>query len=198
MSGTAVDELVEDYLTRLDRLAAGLPADRRRDLMEGIGEHISSARAGGAVDVDGVRAVLRRLGAPEEIVAAAAGDEPLSATRPTTATSPWGGLEVSAVVVLTAGGFLVPGLTALGGLVLAVSSPRWRGWEKSVAGVLCLSPLALLALFYVFEGSVPGLGGGNGLLHLIYVGSSLCAVAAGLFLGLRLRARTGEAGGAAR
>ena len=68
----SVDQLVNDYLSRLSVAAASLPPTRRAELLQEIREHIESARAAvAAADEATVRTMLDRLGEPEEIVAAA-------------------------------------------------------------------------------------------------------------------------------
>ncbi len=130
------DPLVEDYLRRLDAAAAGLAPDRREDLLSGIREHIDAAIASGEVtDEASLRALLDRLGEPEEIVAAAA--EPGDAT-------PWApppaiycrrpgiGLEIAAILLLTLGSLLFV-VGWLAGIVMVWSSRRWTLVEKLVA-----------------------------------------------------------------
>jgi hypothetical protein len=324
---TVVDSLVEDYLGRLHAAAAVLPPEQRADLLDGIREHIADARAAGAAaDEATVRTLLDRLGTPEEIVAAAAGelaapaagpvrpslavegwavgmltvgglipfvgwligvgllwwsrrwtrgekllgtlvmplgplgfgmlglvlgdwqctDFPVVSAREVTSDgrfssgvcevgpllpgpwnaaaavawgllsvgvaalllrravgrrrleSPverqlpagdgWTGLELGAVALLAAGGFLLPVVGAVGGLVLAVCSRRWRAWEKAVAALLVLAGPAVSVAFYVTKGEFPP--GGNQALLASYFGSLLLSVCAALLLGLRLRART--------
>ncbi len=69
------DRLVADYLNQLASAAAGLPPDRRDELIEEISAHIAEARAlqpdARTADED-VAHILRRLGRPQDIVSAAA------------------------------------------------------------------------------------------------------------------------------
>lgn len=66
------DPLVDDYLRRLESAASGLPADRRLELVSEIRGHLREAlRQVPEGDEAGVRNVLERLGAPEEVAAAA-------------------------------------------------------------------------------------------------------------------------------
>ncbi|TDW23573.1 HAAS signaling domain-containing protein [Kribbella kalugense] len=65
------DRLVDAYLNELATEAAELPAGRRDELLADMKAHIAEARAGGATSEDEIREVLRRLGRPSEIVAAA-------------------------------------------------------------------------------------------------------------------------------
>jgi hypothetical protein len=77
----------------------------------------------------------RRAGARAE-------QEPLRPVRP----SPWGGLEVAAVLVLALGSFLLPLVGTLIGLVLVWCSSRWTPRQKGVATTLALVPGVLLLL----------------------------------------------------
>ena len=66
------DPLVDEYLRRLEVAAAGLPADRRLELVSEIRGHLREAlRQVPEGDQAGVRNALERLGAPEEVAAAA-------------------------------------------------------------------------------------------------------------------------------
>jgi hypothetical protein len=70
------DQMIAEYLNRLEAAAAILPPDRRAELIDEISTHIAEARAAlanaqsGAAD--SAAAVLARLGSPEDIVQAAA------------------------------------------------------------------------------------------------------------------------------
>lgn len=66
------DPLVDDYLRRLEAAVSALPADRRLELVSEIRGHLCEAlRRVPEGDEAGVRNALERLGAPEEIAAAA-------------------------------------------------------------------------------------------------------------------------------
>lgn len=153
---STVDPIVEEYLRRLDQAAAGLPPDRRSDLLEEIGEHIAVARSSGAAqDEAAVRDVLQRLGEPAEIVAAAQEDAVMGWGTPGPYTAEWPapppvlrprgtGLELTAVVLLTAGS-IVPLVGWLVGVVLLWSSSLWRVREKLLGTlVIPLGPGGLL------------------------------------------------------
>jgi hypothetical protein len=128
MTTGIVDQLVSDYLTKLDRAAATLPAHRRTELLDEIREHIDAARAAGAAaDEATVRTMLDRLGEPEEIVAAASDDKgPPPATAP---TRPGTGLEIAAVLLLTVGSF-IPLIGWAVGAILLWTSRRWTTRDK--------------------------------------------------------------------
>jgi HAAS len=150
MPDTHRQPLVADYLSRLDAAAHRLPADQHAELVDGIREHLDSALAG--VDPTNeaqVRAVLDRLGAPEEIVAAAieggpgatagglpswsaAGSAPPIQAPPAQAGSGPGVREIIAVVLLPIGGFILPVLGWFIGVVLLWTSDRWTTRDKII------------------------------------------------------------------
>ncbi len=139
MEFTVVDPLVEDYLRRLDAAAYPLGDDRRGELMAGIREHIEAAVESGEVhDEASLRALLDRLGDPDEIVAAARDDGsgatpyPLGASAPVTYRRPGIGLEITAALFLTVGSVLLV-VGWLVGVVLVWSSRRWTIGEKLLA-----------------------------------------------------------------
>ena len=120
---TTVDDLIQEYLGRLDRAAQRLPADRRDELLSEIREHLDGARAAGAAaDEAAVRTLLDRLGEPEEIVASASED--VRAAIPSSYAPAGTGLETAAVVMLTVGS-LVPIVGWLVGVALLWMSSRW-------------------------------------------------------------------------
>ena len=163
MEHTVSDPLVEDYLRRLDAAAAGLAPDRREDLLGGIREHIEAAIASGEVtDEASLRALLDRLGEPEEIVASAAepGDPVPWAPPPAPQVfyrRPGFGLELAAVLFLTIGSLLFV-VGWLAGVVMVWSSRRWTLLEKLVATLV-----------------FPGGPGFVAFLSVLAVGQSSCS-----------------------
>jgi uncharacterized membrane protein len=149
MTNSAVDRLVDQYLTRLYDAALALPPDRRDELLSEIREHIVASRAERDGDNEAaVRTMLDRLGEPADIVAAAAEDD--QSERPAypeqIQTPQRGiGLEIAAVVMLTLGS-LIPVFGWAVGVVLLWSSGLWRRSEK-VLGTLIFPGGPGLALF---------------------------------------------------
>ena len=202
MSATR-DRLVDDYLARLDAALVGLPAERRREIVADVAEHIEAARAELTPgDEAGLRTLLDRVGDPEQIAADARGDQ---VPEPALGRE---GHETWAIVLLLAGGFLlVAGW--LVGVVLLWSSNRWRTRDKVIGtlfvpGGLAL-PAFLLGLFLVTSTSVctsAGISGSTptrhctssgvpqwehiGLLALV-VGLTAAAIAAAVHLARRSR-----------
>jgi uncharacterized membrane protein len=70
---TTNSPLVDNYLRRLRAALAGLPADRRQDIIEGVTQHIADARLQLDQDSqegdDAIRAILGQLGDPDAIAA---------------------------------------------------------------------------------------------------------------------------------
>ena len=150
--------MVSTYLARLSQAAATLPPGRREELLTEIRAHIEEALAASGGDDVAVRQVLDRLGAPEDIVAVeradtgqqpgpAGGAHPASPPGPPPGPrSPWGAIEILAVLALTVGAFVVPILGPLVGAALAWGSSQWTRAEKWIATALAVLPIVVLAL----------------------------------------------------
>ena len=122
---TEVDALILRYLQDLEGELRDLPANRRQELLDEVGEHIAAARA--ALDPEteaGVRTVLERLGDPADIAAEAR--ERFGVQRPPARpATPW--LEVIALVVL-----VIPFLGWIVGVVLVWMSRLWTTRDKLI------------------------------------------------------------------
>jgi hypothetical protein len=140
------DELVRDYLGRLEAASWPLSPGRRAELAGEVREHIETALdEAGRRDPVTVRNVLERLGRPEEIVASEADAEP-PATRMTDdlgrrlpeSVRSWGAIEIASILLLTIGAFALPLVGPAMGLVLLWLSKVWTTREKLVATVIVL------------------------------------------------------------
>jgi hypothetical protein len=77
MTRTDVDDVVSDYLRRLNAALGPLPKSRRELLVAEIKEHVDEARSSLTSQTEGgVRELLERLGEPEDIAAEALADQP--------------------------------------------------------------------------------------------------------------------------
>jgi len=142
------DPLVDDYLRRLKAAAAGLPRERRAELVGEIEEHVDAAlREAGTEDETAVRNVLERLGSPEEIAAAA---------RPPSIVPERGWLETAALIVLAVS-FLLPVAGYLIGAGLVPASKAWDGREKTIG--LLIPPIVVLAGALVVVAAAASAGG---------------------------------------
>jgi uncharacterized membrane protein len=156
------DVLVSDYLGRLEAASWPLPAERRRELASEVSEHIEAALSeAGRRDEVTVRNVLERLGPPEEIVAAEDGattEAPTSEAQPpkvVQAASPWGAVEIGALLLLTVGAVLLPFVGPLLGLIFVWISTQWTTRQKAIATIIvvALLMLPLLLLFAARAGT---------------------------------------------
>ncbi|MBI1758692.1 MAG: hypothetical protein HYR62_05650 [Actinobacteria bacterium] len=212
------DQLVRDYLARLDRMAHQLPKYRRVELVQEISQHIASARAAGTAEETSVRGVLGRLGEPAEIVAAALRD---GAPGPPTDHPPVGtGLEIATVGMFAVGslaGLAIPTVGLLGwivGVVLLWTSRQWRRPEKTVGTASVFGAVGLAVLVGALSpqsctASQSGVAGQpatpaaeqctGGVLpgtvgFVLYLGLLITPVVASLVLLRRVRRRTRRAG----
>jgi uncharacterized membrane protein len=143
---TTMHPLVEDYLSRLDQAARVLPRREREELLVEIRAHLAVGLRPDAGEAD-VRNALDGLGAPEDIVAAAAPDRPYRSDQPGR-----GAREVIAIVLLVTG--FPPLLGWVVGAILLLLSPAWTGrqkllgllvWPGGYAAVLFFSLFAVMA-----------------------------------------------------
>ncbi len=160
------EQLVRDYLTRLEATAHRLPVDRRVELLAEVREHIELAlKQAGSRDEATIRTILDRLGSPETIVAAEEGGDYGNVANSTAPATPpptqpgsrWGLLETIAVLLVTVGAVLLPILGPLVGIVLIIVSNRatWRTkFIVSTTGI-ALTCLILLVILPVRTGGPP-------------------------------------------
>lgn len=163
------------YLEELNRAAASLPPERRAELLAQISEHLDAELAD-VLDADAARAVLERLGEPADLVAEAAVD-----LQPAPARS--GAAELTALLLLGLGSFIVPLIAPGVGVLIMRSSPRWTRHEVRVsAGIIGVGMLALVALVVLAaSGAADGaaVGGALALLAVIMLVGPIAAVYAG-------------------
>lgn len=148
-SDVQAEALIHDYLGRLQAASWPLPAGRRAELSGEVAEHIEAALAeAGRHDEVTVRNVLERLGPPEEIVAAEGVGAPDAvrgesgsagtAVGMAAARSPWGAVEIIALLLLTVGALLLPFIGPLIGLVFVWVSAQWTTRQKGIATAIVL------------------------------------------------------------
>jgi HAAS len=140
---------IKHYLKRLSKAARDLPRARRRELVSEIEQHIRETLIETPVESQAeMLTLLDRLGAPEEIAAAASGQP--EAIRSTT-------METWAIILLLLGGFVFL-VGWLAGVVLLWSSNLWTRRDK-IIGTLVI-PGGLATGFFVFL-LLSALGGGQ-------------------------------------
>lgn len=128
MTPIPAGELVERYMMLLRSSAADLPAAQRDELLSDITAHLAEAVPPGSDELAARRA-LDGLGAPELVAAAARTEtEPAAQTRPSPGSAQVH--DVIAVLLLLLGGFVVPILGWVAGVVMLWNSPRWSEPDK--------------------------------------------------------------------
>jgi hypothetical protein len=189
---TSADNLVDRYLAQLDRELRGLPAPRRREVMQEIAGHIATARRelGAETDPD-VLNLLERVGDPSEIAADARER-----------------FEVAALILLPFGALIIPFAGWFVGVFFLWASDAWNRRDKLIGTLVVPGGLLLPLLFGTFwatsSGSSGGelcrsggggttctqIGGGGGahVLAIVLLSASAAApLAVMLYLALRLR-----------
>ncbi len=77
MTSSDLDNLVADYMTRLDSALRGLPPSRRQQLVADIRQHVADSRAEMPSESEAaIRDLLDRVGLPEDIAAEAQANQP--------------------------------------------------------------------------------------------------------------------------
>ena len=134
--------LVDSYLSELEEALVSAPADRRREIVGEIRAHIDEEMRvlGHEPSETDIRRILDSLGEPEAI----AGDVQPRVAPP---TARLGFLEVAALVLLLIGGFLIPFIGWVAGVVLLWISPAWDLKRKLLGTVVV--PLGLAAPFFL-------------------------------------------------
>ena len=146
MNGTRHRE-VGEYLRRLQRSMADLPAERREEILAEIEEHIAEdlAEDPAATDAD-VRNVLERVGDPDDIAAEAR--ERFGITPPRRSWT-----DPAAIILLLIGGFTVIGWFV--GVVLLWISDAWNTRDKIIGTLVVPGGLAGALGIVLAASSVP-------------------------------------------
>ncbi len=145
MSAPHGDELVRDYLARLQSALAALPADRREEIYGEVASHIDEQRAALHDESDAdVHNLLERVGDPAALAATASADGEMGIDPSTPLPQRVGAVEILALV-------LTPLLWPVG-VILLWLSPAWNVRDKLIGTLL--PPGGYPALFFL---AVPAL-----------------------------------------
>jgi len=188
------DVLVLDYLAALWAASDDLAPELRDELMTTVADYIAMRRVAQVDPIEDPGQVLRRLGAPEDLAAAARrGRIPAHLRRPVAAelavpvpVSGSSGAEYAGIALLTAGAVVFPVVSPLAGMLLVSGSPRWSPAQKTAAWVLAGGSV-LFAFVMVIAGLASGLQ--DEVLVLGYLAMTGGAFLAGLTLLPGLTAR---------
>jgi len=144
---TRADELINEYLDRLEEELADFPSTRRRELVQEISAHIAEARASlENEDEASIRNLLDRMGDAADIAAEAAGPPPAEASRRPEAIVQEpraGAIEIGALVLLLIGGLVLPVIGWIVGVVLLWVSSAWTVPQKLLGTLVVPGGLAL-------------------------------------------------------
>lgn len=186
------DKLVAEYLKRLDRELRALPRGPRRELLQEIEEHVAVGRAELPDESEAaIRALLDRIGEPEELAADARerfGVGERAGTR-----------EVAAVALVLLGGLFLPVLGWLIGLAFLWGSPVWTRRDKLIGTLLIPGGLSIVPWAVMFLIDVPSCAGdgcppettsiSDVLVPVLVYAAILIPFAVSVYLSLRLRGR---------
>lgn len=197
MTATHASHIVNGYLARLEAEAADLPRTERRELIDGVREHIAEARVAMPEEADAdLLNLLDRIGDPADLVR----EERQRLGLHGTEARHLGLLEIGALV-------LIPLIWPIGVILLWTSS-AWNLRDKLIGSLL--PPGGLFTSLLVFgivggargqvchggyvnghpvsttcSGGVAGIGGlAVGILFVLVISSP---VLTGVYMGIRLR-----------
>lgn len=172
MMTTPIDPRVEAYLRQLDFALSPLPWEQRNEIFTDISEHIERELAATGGDPDAVDDVLRRVGDPHAI-AVEAGAPPAPVVHVRRAGR---GVEIAAVLLISAGSFLIPFLGWIVGVALLWASRRFSRADKLIGTLV--PPFGFFAPFFlVFAAGSGGSAtfcGGSRVVDGRAVGSVTC------------------------
>jgi hypothetical protein len=139
---TTLHPLADAYLEGLRKAAQSLARSRREELLADIEAHLAEAAPADASEVD-VRSALDRLGDPEQIVAAEAGDPPAAERS--------GALEWWGIIMLAVGGVVLPFIGWLVGVLLLWISNAWTVREKVIGTLVVPGGLLPAVALLIYE-----------------------------------------------
>jgi hypothetical protein len=194
------DQLISDYLERLDEELADLPRAARRDVVDDVAAHIAESRDGRESEAE-VRDILERLGDPAQIAAEARERFDVPPRRRSR-------LDVAAVLFLSIGSLVLPILGWFVGLVLLWMSDAWNTRDKILGTLFVPGGLGTLWLLLKTIGSSDACvqsfdaqgqllhetcSGGHSTLHdvvwpALLIAMLVASIASPTYLAFRLRA----------
>lgn len=156
------------YLNELEQAAAGLPTERRAELLAQVNEHLDRELSD-ITDATEAQLVLDRLGDPYDVVAEAAADLPEPVSTGSNAA------EIISLLLLGIGGFALPLIAPFIGVLIMLSAPRWTHHQVRVTGLIVgIGVLAAIALVAIAA---------SGAASAIAIGSSLILLAIVVLVG---------------
>jgi uncharacterized membrane protein len=174
------DRLVDTYLAELRGAAGGMPRSRRRELLAQVEEHLSEAIPADATEAQ-ARTEFDRLGDPEQIVGEAR--ERSKSSHATGDTFEW-----VAVGLIVIGGFVIPVLGWVIGVMMLWASRVWTVRDKLVGTLLVPGGVWTVIILVRVAGARGGLiTPGVGLAVWAY--SLVASIIIAIYLGRRISRR---------
>jgi hypothetical protein len=168
------DVIVLDYLAALWAQSEDLAPELRDELMTTVADYIALRRTSPSSPIDDPAEILP----PHLRLPALIPPPPPAATGGGAAQG--GAAEYTAIGLMTAGAFVMPGLGPFAGMLMASASPRWTPAEKATGWFLTIgSGTAAIAagMFFILAGTA-----GAAALLFCY----MLAVGGSLFAGMRM------------
>lgn len=177
MSHQIQQKIVADYLNDLERALAGVPSDVATSIVDGIAEELSG------LDASEAAARIATLGdsafiAREAMAGSVVEEHPATSTQAAPTDQRW--YAVLASLLVAVGGYLIPVLGWIAGIIMVWMSNTWRPWEKWVGTLAPLGLGALVALGnLVVLALIPG---GFALWHTAILAMLVSPFLAGIWL----------------
>jgi hypothetical protein len=192
------DELIGDYVKRLERELRDLPRARRREIVDEISAHIAEATSAPQEPSETeVLNLLDRLGDPTEIAADARARFDLEPKKA-------GATEIWALIMLSIGSVVFPIFGWIVGVALLWSAGVWTRAEKLIGTLVVPGGLGLPAFLLVVapgsirecetvNGSESCSGGWSTLGEVAWFALVAIEVASLVYLAMRMRRRSAAA-----
>ena len=185
MTNATTPQVVRSYLAALEAALTGVPREVADDIIAGVAEELDGLSAADAA------ARIEELGDPVFIAAEArSGAEPAqeATTPPAAATSP-SGYAIAAVLFLILGGFVIPFIGWVIGVVLLWTSPIWttrQKWAGALAGPIAAVVGVALFVSISLLASIATAGSIYPAWHAMVLAAPILATVGNVWIGIRL------------
>lgn len=140
MSESKTIMVTRTYLAELGAALTGVPAEVREGILNGVREELDG------LDATEAGRRIQELGDPQFIAAEARSEASGPAAKIVGSVRDTRSYAIVAAVLVMVGGFVIPGLGAIAGLVLVWFAHAWTRAEKWIATLIPFAVMALTAL----------------------------------------------------
>lgn len=186
MTNATTPQVVRSYLAALEAAMTGVPREVADDIIAGVAEELDGLSAADAA------ARIEELGDPVFIATEArSGGEPVlePATTPSPAATSPSAYAIVTVLFLILGGFVIPVIGWVIGVVLLWASPVWttrQKWAGALAGpVVALVGVALFVSISLLA-TVASAGSIFPAWHAVVLAAPILATVGNVWVGIRL------------